>query len=181
MTDGPTLVRMRALAHPLRLRMLSLLTGAEFSAAEIAVELGTTQANASYHLRQLAGAGLIVDAGEVKVRGGRARRYRYDPVREDRAATPVSASEADAYVDAVAQELLRRHRLREAHRPAVVADAELWVDPEVWRDTVTAFRKAVLEVHQAARPPRTLGTIRTSLTAALFSMADATEPSEPAP
>jgi hypothetical protein len=76
------------------------------------------------------------------------------------AGSQVSASDADAYVDAVARELLRRHRFREANRPAMVADAELWVDPAVWRNTVTAFHQAVVEVHQAARPPRTPGTIR---------------------
>ncbi|WP_268815939.1 helix-turn-helix domain-containing protein [Amycolatopsis alkalitolerans] len=38
------------LAHPLRLRLLSLLTGASLSAAEAARELGETQANVSYHL-----------------------------------------------------------------------------------------------------------------------------------
>ena len=38
---------LRALAHPVRLRILSLLTGTELSAAEIARELGLTHANAS--------------------------------------------------------------------------------------------------------------------------------------
>ena len=60
---GPT-------AHPLRLEMLSLLTGAELSAAEVARELGITQANASYHLRLLRTAGLLEEAGQEKVNGG---------------------------------------------------------------------------------------------------------------
>ena len=58
--------------------MLSLLTGAPMSAAEVARELGLTHANASYHLRQLLAAGLLVVAGEETIRGGRAKRYRYD-------------------------------------------------------------------------------------------------------
>ena len=54
------LSRLRAAGHPLRLRMLSLLTGAELSAAEVARELDLTHANASYHLRLLENAGLLV-------------------------------------------------------------------------------------------------------------------------
>ena len=42
---------LRALAHPVRLRILSLLTGADLTAADVARELGITHANASYHLR----------------------------------------------------------------------------------------------------------------------------------
>lgn len=38
---------LRAVAHPVRLRILSLLTGAEMSAAEIARELDITQATAA--------------------------------------------------------------------------------------------------------------------------------------
>jgi DNA-binding transcriptional ArsR family regulator len=71
-------VSLRALAHPVRLQMLSLLTGAPMSAAEVARELGLTHANASYHLRQLFAAGQLVEAGEETIRGGRAKRYRYD-------------------------------------------------------------------------------------------------------
>ena len=62
--DGPDETSsLRAMAHPLRLRMLSLLTGAELSAAEVARELGITHANASYHLR------VLLDACELEVAG----------------------------------------------------------------------------------------------------------------
>jgi len=69
--------RLRAMAHPVRLQMLSLLTGTAMSAAEVARELGTTSANASYHLRLLHAAGLLAVAGEEKVNGGVAKRYRH--------------------------------------------------------------------------------------------------------
>ncbi len=78
---------LRALAHPLRLRILSLLTGTELSAAEVARELGVTHANASYHLRQLAAAGEVVVAGEERIRGGVAKRYRH-PWEERPGTTP---------------------------------------------------------------------------------------------
>lgn len=61
MTDDPT-AELRALAHPLRLRILSLLTGQAMSAAEVARALGCTQANASYHLRLLASVGKVAVA-----------------------------------------------------------------------------------------------------------------------
>ena len=78
---------LRATAHPLRLQMLSLLTGAELSAAEVARELGVSQANASYHLRLLLDAGQLVMAGEEVVRGGRAKKYRH-PWDEPSAPSP---------------------------------------------------------------------------------------------
>nr|WP_244162473.1 helix-turn-helix domain-containing protein [Amycolatopsis regifaucium] len=79
MPDSPTLEGLRVLAHPVRLRILSLLTGAAMSAAEAARELGETQANVSYHLRRLHEAGLLDVAEEVRIRGGLAKRYRHDP------------------------------------------------------------------------------------------------------
>ena len=73
---------LRAMAHPVRLRMLSLLTGASLTAADVARELSLTHANASYHLRNLLKAGLIMQAGEERIRGGVAKRYRYDAERD---------------------------------------------------------------------------------------------------
>ena len=70
------------MAHPVRLQMLSLLTGSSLTAADVARELGLTHANASYHLRNLLNAGLIRQAGEERIRGGVAKRYRYDADRD---------------------------------------------------------------------------------------------------
>ena len=44
----------RALAHPLRLDLVELLGQGPMTAAECARALGSTQANCSFHLRQLA-------------------------------------------------------------------------------------------------------------------------------
>ena len=70
MTVPSATVALRATAHPLRLQILSMLTGTAMSAAELARELGTSQANASYHLRVLAQAGEVVPDGEESIRGG---------------------------------------------------------------------------------------------------------------
>ena len=81
-TPDPLTAELRAMAHPVRLRILSLLTGAALTAADVARELGLTHANASYHLRQLLAVGQIEVAGQERIRGGAAKRYRYNVDRE---------------------------------------------------------------------------------------------------
>jgi DNA-binding transcriptional ArsR family regulator len=163
---------LRALAHPIRLRILSLLTGAAMTAAEVARELDLTHANASYHLRQLHAAGAIQIAGEEHIRGGVAKRYRYDA---DRDATDRSASPGDHRIvyAALAAELRRRSTQVRADRRKHLTDAELWVDPETWAETLDRVCAASADLHRAARPPRTPGTVRVSATMALFEMGTA--------
>lgn len=175
---GDRTTALRALAHPLRLRMLSLLTGAAMTAAELARELGITHANASYHLRQLHAADLITIAGEEHIRGGVAKRYRYHLEREWRQPERAHSetSETSETVDArelvyaaVTVELQRRAALRQPGR-SHLTDAELWVAPDEWdaiRDQVHALSD---RLHRAARPPRTPGTIRVNATIVLFPM-----------
>jgi DNA-binding transcriptional ArsR family regulator len=163
---------MRATAHPVRLHILSLLTGAEMSAAEIARELDITHANASYHLRFLAGAGLVVEAGEEKIRGGVAKRYRHqwDTEFKDPTATP---EDRGRYVRAMAEELVRRAALRKSASPTRLTDAELWVTPETWEQAQSLVEQAARLVHAEARPPRTPGTLHVNMTTATFEMDDA--------
>ncbi|MDX6298424.1 MAG: hypothetical protein QOI51_2281 [Nocardioidaceae bacterium] len=183
---------LRATAHPLRLRILSLLTGAELSAAEIARELATSQANASYHVRVLATAGLVVPAGEVKIRGGTAKRYRHpwrgkesDPSGPrgpgDGGRAPLGPAERAArqsLIRAVADELVRRSsQLREGR--AYLADAELWVDLDSWQRTEELVAEASALIHDAAQPPRTEGTIRVNMSVVLFQMTESAEQAGP--
>lgn len=156
---------LRATAHPLRLRMLSLLTGAELSAAEVARELDITHANASYHLRVLARAGEVVVAGEERVRGGTAKRYRH-PWREG--LQPAGAGR-DVEVRAMGQELVRRWEDRTRDR-AQLCDAELWVSEEAWAEAMALVQRAAELVHEEARPPRSEGTRKVALTIAAFGM-----------
>jgi DNA-binding transcriptional ArsR family regulator len=174
--DQGQVTALRATAHPVRLRILSLLTGAAMSAAEVARELDLTHANASYHLRQLLRAGLLVVAEETSIRGGRAKRYRHDPVSGDRSAD--SGEDRRAMWRAAADELLRRAPLQASPSAArqLMTDAELWVTPEVWADVVTRHYKDSVLLHEAAQPPRTPGTIRVSATVALFEMSSGEAP-----
>ena len=64
------------MSHPLRLRILSLLTGVAMSSAELARELDMNHAAVSFHVRKLADAGYLELAQTRSVRGGKERRYR---------------------------------------------------------------------------------------------------------
>jgi DNA-binding transcriptional ArsR family regulator len=175
---------LRATAHPLRLQILSLLTGSELSAAEVARELGTTQANASYHLRVLVGAGLLEPAGEQRIRGGVAKRYRH-PWRvgkRTKKKTPWATErlERQSMLHAMAQEVVRRSSELTSGRTNFT-DAELWVSPETWKDCAELVDHAVAMLHDAAQPPRTPGTMRVAMSAALFPMSEASAPGAETP
>ena len=158
---------LRAMAHPVRLQIMSLLTGAPMTAAEVARELGLTHANASYHLRTLHSAGMIVAAGEEKIRGGVAKRYRYDAARDRASETP---EEKRALFTVLGDELIRRAASGRFTGKSLLGDGDFWVDPAKWLEIRTKMRALVDELHTAARPPRSPGTIRTSTTVALFEM-----------
>lgn len=78
-TDAAALA---ALAHPLRLRMLGLLRRfGPSTASRLADRVGESSGLTSYHLRQLAEAGMIIDAGpadleHVELNGGRERWWK---------------------------------------------------------------------------------------------------------
>ena len=165
---------LRATAHPLRLQMLSLLTGAELSAAEVARELDVTQANASYHLRQLEAAGLLEIAGEETVRGGRAKKYRHP--WDAPAVRPQSGNDDDrlASVRVLADMIPRRFVERERGTRSRFTDADLWVEPDVWDRVTALLDEAGSLLHASARPPRSEGTIRTALSVAAFQLKAAT-------
>ncbi len=170
---------MRATAHPLRLRILSLLTGAEMSAAEVARELEVTHANASYHLRLLADAGLLVEAGEEKIRGGVAKRYRHPwEAAGINSGTPADAA---AFLRAVTADLNRRYERRTPGQRNILTDAEMWVSPEAWERVQALVEQAAHVIHAEAQRPRTPGTVHVNLTAAAFGMTDVATAAEEKP
>ena len=164
---------LRSIAHPVRLRIMSMLTAEAMSAAEVARELDLTHANASYHLRVLHDACELVVESEEKIRGGVAKRYRYvvgvvgvDSERSD-ATTP---QDHVARQLATTSEIVRRLGQR-VRGPGNFSDIETWVDPETWRAAVDAIAAAMVMLHEEARPPRTDGTIHVSASAHAFVMA----------
>lgn len=163
---GDRISSLRATAHPLRLRMLSLLTSSAMSAAEVARELGITHANASYHLRRLHEADLVVVEGEERIRGGVAKRYRH---LFDRPESQWTDEDMAGQVQAMCSELLRRFPQRRKGKGAFT-DAELWVTPETWDRAHELLVEASMLVHREAKPPHTEGAVPVNLTIAGFQM-----------
>jgi|tagenome__1003787_1003787.scaffolds.fasta_scaffold20611998_1 DNA-binding transcriptional ArsR family regulator len=167
---------LRAAAHPVRLRIMSLLTGASLTAAEVARELGLTHANASYHLRTLLAAGMIVPAGEERIRGGVAKRYRYDAGHDIVQERGRGRRPDDYYrglFAGVAGELIRRSQATTyPDEGNLMVDAELWIEPSAWAAFKTRIGEAARELHEAAQAPRTPGTVRTSTSIAMFRMGE---------
>ncbi len=165
---------LRALAHPLRLRILSLLTGQAMSAAELARALDETQANVSYHLRVLATSGHAHPVEHVTIRGGRATRYRYvqpEPLpAADTTGGSLSVEDHVLYASALGRELERRTGLRDTRQRGPSTDAELWVHPEHWQEFTDAVVAASARLHARAQATGSRGTVRTSTTISLFQM-----------
>ena len=163
-----SIARLRAMAHPLRLRMMSLLTAEAMSAAEVARALDITHANASYHLRQLHDAGELVVEAEEKIRGGVAKRYRYDATRVEPTRT-VDLDDRIAYARATAAEIDRR-LLDVAPGTATSTDLEAWVPVESWRRALDLLHEASHLLHAAARPAGTPDTVHVSVSTTAFTM-----------
>jgi DNA-binding transcriptional ArsR family regulator len=170
--EGRQVAALRARAHPLRLRMLSLLTGAAMSAAELGRELGVSQALASYHLRQLAEAEVVELAEQRSRRGGQERRYRYRVPPHTGDQTSADTEGHELFVAAVIEELRRRAGQRSPGTPGLAVDAELWVAPEDWAAARTAIREAATLLHERARRPHEPGTVHVNTSLVMFVMAD---------
>lgn len=164
---------LRALAHPLRLRMLTLMWPGPLSAAELARELDISHALASRHLRRLDAVGLVELAEERTRRGGRERRYRTvhgSPLSDRRDGAPMLAA-------TLAHTLNERAARRSPDGRGVTVDAELWVAPEEWEAARRRLAGAAAELHAAARPPRTPGTIPVGMSLMAFPLEDLEETS----
>jgi DNA-binding transcriptional ArsR family regulator len=97
----------RALAHPLRLRMLELLLEAPATASMLARELGESSGATSYHLRALEAGGLIVE--DLDRRKGRERWWKRDPSRVGLISTaPADDAEYEAAVAQLESVILSR-------------------------------------------------------------------------
>jgi ArsR family transcriptional regulator len=59
-------VAMQAMSHPLRIKVLCLLSSGEISVQEIVEAVGTTQGNVSQHLAILKASGMIASRSEGK-------------------------------------------------------------------------------------------------------------------
>lgn len=103
---------MRALAHPLRLRILRVLGEIEpATATQIAAEVGESVANCSFHLRTLAKYGFVEDAGGGQGRNRPWKHVPYSYAIESTTASPAMLEAAKALgeaQEAIGDSALRR-------------------------------------------------------------------------
>ena len=155
--------RLRALSHPVRLRVLSLLTGDTMSSTELARELGMSQAAVSFHVRQLADAGYLELAEIRGVRGGQEKRYRLAA-----SGGLHEAGQMTAAADAVAAEVQRRLLATTPTAWDLFGDADVWVDENEWVRCARAIADAMRDLHAAAVPADVGGAVHVSATTLLF-------------
>jgi DNA-binding transcriptional ArsR family regulator len=108
---------LRVLAHPLRSRLLTALrTGGPATATALARTLDTNTGATSYHLRRLAGVGLVTetDDGKGRERWWRASTDAHEWTERDVAGDPEAAAASD---------WLKRHYLR-----SFIDRYERWLD-----------------------------------------------------
>jgi DNA-binding transcriptional ArsR family regulator len=111
----------RGLAHPLRVKMLGLLrVKGPATATQLAEQLGESTGSTSYHLRQLAAYGFVVEdtsRGEGRERWWRSahRATHYDPVSAD----PEVAAAGEVFMRALIESYSDRMRTWVGNAPRV--------------------------------------------------------------
>lgn len=160
MTPGPA--ALRALSHPVRLRILGLLrSDGPSTATALAQRLGLNSGATSYHLRQLAQHGFVEDdleRGNARERWWRAAhqstRVPSDPGEQPGADTRTARETSDAFLQAVA--VVHTEQLQRA-----VEERSLLPDP--WRAASTLSDwSLVLTAARARELVRTLEELVTS-------------------
>jgi DNA-binding transcriptional ArsR family regulator len=125
----PTPHQLRALSHPVRLRMLGILRGeGPQTATMLASRLGLNTGATSYHLRQLAQHGFVAD--DESRGNGRERWWRaaHQSTRTEPSDDPEVRAAQDAFGQAVA--VVHTEQLQRA-----VEEAEML--PDEWRKAAT--------------------------------------------
>ena len=100
---------LKAIAHPLRVRLLGLLReDGPSTATKLGERIGQSSGVTSYHLRQLAGAGFVADDAELG--SGRERWWRAVSRRTilESSAAREAPADAEAYLRAVAAQYADR-------------------------------------------------------------------------
>jgi DNA-binding transcriptional ArsR family regulator len=97
---------LRALAHPIRLELISLLrSGGPLTATQAGERIGESPSSCSFHLRQLAKYGLVEEAGGGQ---GRERPWRATAISTEWAARG-SDEEADAATAMLSRVVIERY------------------------------------------------------------------------
>ena len=123
---------LRAMAHPLRIRLLGLLrSDGPATATGLAARVGESSGTTSYHLRQLAGAGFVTedaDRGNARERWWKAAQDSTRLEAETWLDDPSVLPALDAYLGGIAASYTARMR-------EYLATADGW--PKSWRAAAT--------------------------------------------
>ena len=170
----------KALAHPLRVRILHLLDERTASPSEIAEELGAPLGNVSYHVRQLASFGLIKLVKRTPRRGAIEHHYRAQPRRtitdEAWARVPEIVKQAtiDAALAEVGNQVTAAAHAGGFSRPdAHLTRTQLTLDEEGWSAIVQeldALLERVDEIQEESRRRTTADGHVNERTASLVMM-----------
>jgi DNA-binding transcriptional ArsR family regulator len=95
--------QLKALAHPLRQRLLYALGGQPATISQLAVSFGERKGNIAHHLKVLSGAGMVRIVETRQVRGGTEHYYQRTTTRVHVGGPP--AASTTAMLRAVADEL----------------------------------------------------------------------------
>lgn len=160
--------QLRVTAHPLRLQILSLLTGNSMSQGEVARSLGLSNAAIGYHFNTLKTAGWLKETGAKTVRGGTAHLFTYNNAsiagKKSRNLDPSSWQ-------VVGSELIRRAKhFRKGVQ--LLADADIHIDPQTWHELAAEIQSIVIRIHEAAVPAKSKNAVRVNLSVAMFEMKD---------
>lgn len=143
----------KAVSHPMRMRILTILNQRVASPSELAVELGEPLGQVSYHVKRLEKLRCVELVSSAQKRGAIQHFYRALErpalTEKDMASIPrpIRRGIADAILVQVAKDLRAAAKGGGLDRDGVrVADTELTVDAKGWAD----IKKALLELTQDA-------------------------------
>ncbi len=127
----PDVTQLKALSHPLRLRMLGLLrTHGPATASQVARRLGLNSGATSYHLRQLATHGFVEEAPELGT-----KRDRWWQATTQMTSVPIDAGSGDEGRDA--QDAFHQLAVSSAAGRMQAAAARRGGDDQAWREATS--------------------------------------------
>ena len=151
--DDPNFIK--AMSHPLRVRLLAMLDERAASPVELAPRLGVSLSLTSYHVRTLYRLGLLELVKTTPVRGAIAHHYRAKErprVTDEawRAAPPIAKQAAIGSTLQVIDEYARASAAAGGfdHGEAHVSRTALDLDAQGWRDLAAACLRLVRDVER---------------------------------
>ena len=185
----------KAMAHPLRVRILETLDGRIASPSEMADELGVPVQNVSYHVHQLASLGLIKLVKKTHVRGAIEHHYRAEerPHITDAGWAKVPGFVQEAMVGAWLEQVSGAVNAAAAAggfaRPDIhISRTELELDERGWGELARELARTLERIDklQAATSKRLAKlehpeTLRTTAVLMHFERAEAPAPSSAGP